>query len=237
MSTRSPHVPALSTNVPALSPKHSPPHQSSKSKKHTSQSRKVAPTPDVSGSNDEEHKGRRGHTKAGKTSAGANGTLPQSDNSETKNSRNKGMGGGVSTKGSLHPHTKSGDLTAGVSRKTNPVKENSGGLKQSGSLSTKGRGASQEGVKDPALVKDKNKSRKNGGRAKEKSIEKEIRRSRSCGSWLLSQLGLRRETVYLQKAFAKEAATALNLQQWHLQKVFLTSSGYLSDILLAKAPI
>lgn len=219
MSTRSPHVPALPANTSASSPRHSPPRHSSKSKKHTSQSRKVVPTPDVSGSNDEEHKGRRGHTKTGKTSAGANGTLPQSDSAEVKNNRNKATGGSLSTKGSLHPHTKSGDLTAGVSRKVNPVKQNSDGLKQSASLSTKGRGASQEGVTDNSLMKVKSKSRKNGGKIKEKSMDTEIRRSTGCFSWVLTLLGLRRETIYLKKTFAKEAATALNLQQWHLQKV------------------
>lgn len=41
----------------------------------------------------------------------------------------------------------------------------------------------------------------------------------SCITSIMTALGLRNEHIYLQKAYAKEAAMALNLQQWHLQKL------------------
>lgn len=221
MSTRTPHVlPSLPANASSSSPKHSPPRPSSKSRKHTSQSRKVVPTPDVSGGNDDEHKGRRGHTKAGKSSAGMNGTLPQHNSSEIKTSRSRGLAGGLSSKGSGHPHTKSGDLSVGVSRKGNVVKENSGDLHINSSISTKGKGSSLDNMKEPTMLREKSKNKKSSGtKYKDKSGHGELRRTTTCSSWILSQLGLHQETIYLKKSFAKEAATALNLQQWHLQKV------------------
>ena len=47
----------------------------------------------------------------------------------------------------------------------------------------------------------------------------EGRKARSCWGMLLISMGIRKETVHLRTAYAKEAAQALNLEQWHLQKV------------------
>lgn len=48
------------------------------------------------------------------------------------------------------------------------------------------------------------------------------KRSRSCWGMLLISMGIRKETVHLRTAYAKEAAQALSLEQWHLQKVYYT---------------